>query len=61
MADGKKTTTIEDRMFEAMLSKTANEAPAMDLEARVAQLERFGTMMFEWCTKLEKRLDSRLN
>lgn len=57
MADAKKTKTIDELMFEAMLPKAVREAAAMTLEARVEQLERFGTMMFEWNTKLEKRLN----
>lgn len=59
MADGKKTKTIDELMFEAMLPQTADEVHAMTLEARVSQLERFGTMMFEWNTKLEARLNAR--
>lgn len=58
MAGENKTKTIDDRMFEAMLGAppAKPETPVRELLARVEQLERFGVMMFEWCTKLEKRL-----
>lgn len=57
MADVRKTRTIDELMFAAMLPKTAAEiAHAMTLGARVDQLERFCIMLFEWNTRLEKRL-----